>query len=73
MSYCLDTYWQVFPVEITRLPHLEKLYLDSNRLTLLPSEIGELKGLKVLRADHNMLVSVPGKCETIYSVSSHDL
>lgn len=49
----------VFPVEITRLPHLEKLYLDSNRLTLLPSEIGELKGLKVLRADHNMLVSVP--------------
>ena len=73
MSYCLDTYWQVFPVEIARLPHLEKLYLDSNRLTLLPSEIGELKSLKVLRADHNMLVSVPGKCETIYSVSSHDL
>jgi Leucine-rich repeat (LRR) protein len=46
---------------ITRLPQLEKLYLNSNRLTVLPPELGELKSLKVLRVDNNMLVSVPGK------------
>lgn len=46
---------------ITRLPQLEKLYLDNNRLTVLPSELGELKSLKVLRVDNNMLVSVPGR------------
>lgn len=49
----------VLPVEFTRLPLLEKLYLDNNRLSLLPSELGELKNLKVLRVDNNMLISVP--------------
>ncbi|KAM2707623.1 hypothetical protein EV1_036581 [Malus domestica] len=49
----------VLPVELTRLPLLEKLYLDNNKLSHLPSELGELKSLKVLRVDYNMLVSVP--------------
>ncbi|PON38399.1 Patatin-related protein [Parasponia andersonii] len=49
----------VLPVEITRLPLLEKLYLDNNRLSLLPPEVGALKSLKVLRVENNMLVSVP--------------
>nr|DAD20537.1 TPA_asm: hypothetical protein HUJ06_022000 [Nelumbo nucifera] len=49
----------VLPVEITRLPLLEKLYLDNNKLPLLPPELGEMKNLKVLRVDYNMLVSVP--------------
>ncbi|XP_035545506.1 phospholipase A I-like isoform X2 [Juglans regia] len=48
-----------FPIEVTRLPHLEKLFFDNNKLTLLPPELGELKSLKVLRVDYNMLVSVP--------------
>ncbi|XP_073048092.1 LOW QUALITY PROTEIN: phospholipase A I-like [Primulina eburnea] len=47
------------PVEITRLPLLEKLYLDNNKLSTLPPELGELKNLKVLAIDYNMLVSVP--------------
>ncbi|KAH6831397.1 phospholipase A I-like protein [Perilla frutescens var. hirtella] len=47
------------PVEITRLPLLEKLYLDNNKLSVLPPELGELKHLKVLAVDYNMLVSVP--------------
>ncbi|RWR85093.1 phospholipase A I isoform X1 [Cinnamomum micranthum f. kanehirae] len=49
----------VLPVELTRLPLLEKLYLDNNKLSLLPPELGELKNLKVLRVDNNMLISVP--------------
>ncbi|KAK9084858.1 hypothetical protein Sjap_025269 [Stephania japonica] len=47
------------PVEVTRLPLLEKLYLDNNKLSVLPPELGDLKILKVLRVDNNMLVSVP--------------
>ncbi|CAH9141780.1 unnamed protein product [Cuscuta epithymum] len=47
------------PVEISKLPLLERLYLDNNKLSTLPSELGELKNLKVLAADCNMLVSVP--------------
>lgn len=51
----------MFPVELTRLPHLEKVYLDNNKLSVLPPELGELRSLKVLSVDNNMLVSVPGK------------
>ncbi|KAL0285495.1 UNVERIFIED_CONTAM: Phospholipase A I [Sesamum radiatum] len=47
--------------EITRLPLLEKLYLDNNKLLVLPPELGALKSLKVLAADYNMLVSVPAE------------
>ncbi|KAK7359751.1 hypothetical protein VNO77_01716 [Canavalia gladiata] len=49
----------VFPVELTQLPHLEKLYLDNNKLTVLPPELGKLRSLRVLRVDSNMLISVP--------------
>lgn len=49
----------VLPVEVTKLPLLEKLYLNNNKLSVLPPEVGLLKNLKVLRADDNALVSVP--------------
>jgi len=52
---------QVFPVELTQLPHIEKLYLNNNKLAVLPPELGELRSLRVLRVDNNMLVSVPGR------------
>lgn len=50
-------------MELTKLPLLEKLYLNNNKLLLLPPELGELKSLKVLRVDNNMLTSVPGELE----------
>ncbi|OEL37259.1 Phospholipase A I [Dichanthelium oligosanthes] len=49
----------VLPVELTRLPLLEKLYLDNNKLSVLPPEVGALKNTKVLSVNNNMLVSVP--------------
>lgn len=52
--------WQVLPVELTRLPLLEKLYLDNNKLSVLPPEVGALKNMKVMSVNNNMLVSVPG-------------
>lgn len=57
---CYTKTWQVLPVELTRLPLLEKLYLDNNKLSVLPPEVGDLKNMKVLTVDSNMLVSVPG-------------
>ncbi|KAL4562496.1 hypothetical protein LXL04_034702 [Taraxacum kok-saghyz] len=47
------------PVELTKLPLLEKLYLDNNKLSNLPPELGDMKSLKVLTVDYNMLVAVP--------------
>ncbi|OMO69544.1 hypothetical protein CCACVL1_19437, partial [Corchorus capsularis] len=47
------------PVELTLLPILENLYLDNNKLSVLPPELGELKTLKVLVVDYSLLVSVP--------------
>ncbi|KAL3564633.1 hypothetical protein D5086_032679 [Populus alba] len=41
------------PAEIIQLPNLEKLYLENNRLSVLPPELGELKSLKILAVDYN--------------------
>ncbi|PWA79856.1 Acyl transferase/acyl hydrolase/lysophospholipase [Artemisia annua] len=46
-------------VELTKLPLLEKLFLDNNKLMVLPPELGVCEKLKVLMVDCNMLVSVP--------------
>ena len=52
---------QTLPAEIIQLPNLEKLYLENNRLSVLPPELGELKSLKIVAVDYNMLVTVPRK------------
>eukprot|EP00258_Populus_trichocarpa_P039592 XP_024455611.1 phospholipase A I isoform X2 [Populus trichocarpa] len=59
------------PAVIIQLPNLEKLYLDNNRLSVLPPELGELKNLKILAVDYNMLVSVPelGQCVELVELS----
>ncbi|XP_028762953.1 LOW QUALITY PROTEIN: phospholipase A I-like [Neltuma alba] len=62
----------VLPVELIQLPHLEKLYLNNNRLSVLPPELGELRSLKVLRVDNNMLSSVPvelRQCDQLVELS----
>ena len=49
---------QTLPAEIIQLPNLEKLYLENNRLSVLPPELGELKSSKILAVDYN---TVPRK------------
>lgn len=49
------------PIDVSRVPMLEKIFLDNNKLSVLPPEIGQLERLQVLRLDHNMLLSVPAE------------
>ena len=39
---------------------LQRLSLANNKLTVLPKEVGNLTGLRVLNANNNLLTSVPG-------------
>ena len=60
------------PPEVMRLPLLEELYLDYNKLTTLPADMGRLDHLRILRADHNLVVYVPielRQCERLEEVS----
>ena len=43
------------PTSIQRLTKLERLYLDGNKLTELPAEIGDLRELRELNVRHNPL------------------
>lgn len=52
---------QTLPGDVLRLPMLEILQLEGNKLTTLPAEIGDMRRLRVLRADNNQLASVPGE------------
>ena len=47
------------PTSIQKLNQLEELHLYDNRLTELPSEIGDLKELWRLDVSNNQLVSLP--------------
>ena len=64
------------PTSIQRLTKLEWLYLDGNKLTELPSEIGDLRELRKLRVSNNQLVGLPTsihrltKLEVLYLVGN---
>ena len=47
------------PTSIQKLNQLDNLYLSGNKLTELPSEIGDLKELRKLDVSNNQLVSLP--------------
>ena len=47
------------PTSILKLNRLERLYVDDNKLTALPIEIGHLKELRELSVSNNQLVGLP--------------
>eukprot|EP00658_Telonema_sp_P-2_P004751 TRINITY_DN11768_c0_g1_i5.p1 TRINITY_DN11768_c0_g1~~TRINITY_DN11768_c0_g1_i5.p1 ORF type:complete len:262 (+),score=60.50 TRINITY_DN11768_c0_g1_i5:51-836(+) len=54
-----DVYKRQLPQEINRLAALEKLHLNSNRLTTLPDSLGELTRLRWLCASQNEISQLP--------------
>jgi Leucine-rich repeat (LRR) protein len=49
----------VLPESISKLEHLQILYLGDNKLTSLPESIGHLKALRRLEAEKNQLSTLP--------------
>ena len=52
---------------------MERLYLDSNSIQTVPSEIGQLTSLKRLRLSYNDLTGVPVTFRTLYTINDCDL
>ncbi len=48
-----------FPLEITKLTSLKKLFIDDNMLDSVPNEIGRLKNLRELNLNNNQLEALP--------------
>ena len=53
------------PTSIQKLNGLTWLYLDGNKLTELPAEIGDLKELMVLTVRNNQLVGLPTSIQNL--------
>jgi hypothetical protein len=49
------------PTTCVAYRNAQVLRLSHNKLATLPPEIGQLEGLEVLAADHNLLTTVPGE------------
>ena len=61
------------PTSIHRLTKLESLFLDGNKLTELPAEIGDLRELRVLSVSNNQLVGLPTSIQRLTTLLELDL
>ena len=61
------------PTSIRRLTKLERLYLNANKLTQLPAEIGDLGELRQLWVGDNQLVGLPTSIQRLTKLEELDL
>ena len=59
-----------FPKSIFKLTHLKKLYLDNNKISIIPDDIGELKSLVDLSLSGNVLTNVPHSIRKLKSLKN---
>ena len=62
-----------FPIEITGLVSLKKLFLDYNSIECIPSEIWQLKNLRELNLAGNFLETLPSEISSLKSLDSLSL
>lgn len=62
-----------FPLEITQLVSLKKLFLDYNSIESIPSEIKQLKNLRELNLSHNLLETLPSEISLLKSLERFSL
>jgi Leucine-rich repeat (LRR) protein len=60
------------PEEITLCKYLRELDVAGNQLTTLPADIGQLRFLRVLRANNNLITEVPTALSYL-QVRTHDM
>lgn len=59
-----------FPIEITQLVSLKKLFLDYNSIRSIPSEIWQLRNLRELSLARNLLETLPSEISSLKSLES---
>lgn len=57
-----------FPIEITKLVSLKKLFLDENSIQSIPREIVQLKNLRELDLRGNLLEDLPSEIDSLKSL-----
>lgn len=62
-----------FPLEITKIVSLEKVFLDENIFRSIPNKIGGLKNLRELSLDGNQLEALPEEIGSLMSLESLSL
>ena len=62
-----------FPLDVTRLVSLQKLFLDRNMLQSIPDEICQLKNLRELGLSGNHIETLPSEISSLKSLESFSL
>ncbi len=61
------------PNELSELKQLEELYIDNNRLSALPTHLGNLSHLKVIRACNNQISNITKAVRKLNKLETLDL